>query len=325
MHKSLLVGAVGILVGAVAPPIDEEKINLNITCSQFGPYQAYQSDTTIGFKYSLGAFRDSVYEEMRVYDPVSNTQYYKVTKAKHDVGKYETVSVNFDLRLSGYFDYRGLKIRFYIYYNTTSIYDKSVTIYPIEKSTVYVYEDNVKRLTSKNVAFKLGSRSVSTFYDDFNFVNTNDFIDADSYYSLDLKSLNFLYNQSAMSYSSGTLSVYDPKMNLKHFDHVEGKVTLPIEVINKEEVKGFKFKDSFYVDRLDLDTSTRYIPGYVLSQDFYFPVNKKRDFLGTKIEIILKDCGYNKYTLIFRVNYDVYRDLIGSCNESDYCVKGKAS
>ena len=55
---------------------------------------------------------------------------------------------------------------------------------------------------------------------------------------------------------------------------------------------------------------------------FYFPINKKKEFLGASFKIVLADCGLNKYNLNFLITYDIFRDLIGNCYQSDYCVKG---
>lgn len=323
MHKNYLFGAIGILLSYVNAPTDYGGVNLKIEASEIGPYEKFQNDTQISFKYSLGAIRNNVYEEIRVYNAQTNRSYYKITKATHSVGKSQTITVNFDLRLKKYFDQNGFKINFAIYADGETVFNQYYVIYPIEKAEYSITNDSIKRVTSKTVGVSFDEKGYFEFIDDFNFVNTRDYIDADNYYSLNLNDLDFLYNQYSLIYESAYLKFRDSNNNFKFLDHKDGNITLPLKIVDDKGIKHFEFKDIFYVDKLNLNISTKYQTGFVKSQKFYFPVNKKEDYLGTDFEIVVNNCGFSKFTFKFNVTYDAFRELLGSCNSSDYCVRGE--
>ena len=77
-----------------------------------------------------------------------------------------------------------------------------------------------------------------------------------------------------------------------------------------------------YVNPYTLEMSSFKMQNEVKTNKIYFPVNKKKDFLGEKFNIVVSNCGLNKYNLIFEITYDVFRDLVGNCSNSDFCIKG---
>jgi hypothetical protein len=91
------------------------------------------------------------------------------------------------------------------------------------------------------------------------------------------------------------------------------------------EIKNFRLKNSIYVDRLTLDVCNYKYKDYEVSRTLYLPINRKKDFVGSTLRIDLLGCGYNKYDFTFDLTYDVSRNLIGSCHNSDYCIKGEIS
>ena len=106
----------------------------------------------------------------------------------------------------------------------------------------------------------------------------------------------------------------------KNFTHLNGKAVFDLEIYKIGKNLYFKHKNRLFVNRSNLESSSYYIPGYVESENLFFPVNSKEKFLGSNIELVVNDFGYNKFNLVFDLKYDKAQNLIGNCINSDYCV-----
>ena len=320
MHKlfaaSLL--AVGLLNGSVA----KTNIVKFINSEMIGPFKEFDEDTIIKFSYVLNTSLDSVHEELSCSNATTKQPYSNSTKMTHSAGT-GTTNVQFSVSLSKFFSSEGLTFRFTVYDEYNLIVNCEASIYPMEEKTINVTEDKIKSVVSKDVAFQIVNNKLTMYHDDFNFVGFNDYIDADNYHSLDLKGNTFLYNNENLNYSSAALEINDPKKIFQFLKHdSNGNIKVKLGVIDDNEKKGLKVNDKYYVNPITLDIANYKIPNSIKSNMFYFPVNKKKEFLGATFNIVLADCGYNKYNLNFRITYDISRNLIGNCYDSDYCIKG---
>ena len=289
-----------------------------------GPFNKFQEDEVITITYQTSG-NVEIYEELRYSDPVSGTNYGRTKKAVHKTPKFLN-SIKFTLPLKKYFGDNGLKFTFTIFSKgNETLYTNSFTLNPRDERVINVTKDKVQRIESKEVACKFENSVVSTYKDDFNFVGFKDYIDTENYYKLDVKKNYFLYNYDTINYESATLTIEDQNNVFKYMSHTNGNISLNLELTNSKTKKGFKYKDNLYVNRLTLDTSTYKMTDFVKTKMLYLPINSKKAFLGSKMHINVYGCGYNKYDLTFDMNYDVARNLIGNCYDSDYCIVGEIS
>ena len=294
----------------------------NIETDIVGPFKTFQEDSTITYRYQLRWGLDGVNEKLRISNPSTGKVYSIQTKRVHNIGT-NVYEVTFDLSLKKFFSVDGFKLEFSILQNT-EILDKNIsTIYPAESKTVEVTKNKVKSLIGRNTSFKVIKNVTESYHDEFNFVGFKDFIDADNYYSLNLRGNTFLYNQSSLGYSTAKLVLPDTKRIFKYLPHDnEGKVNFDLKISNMSNQMYFEFLEDIYVNPINLDISKTKTADFIKTHSVYLPLNKKRDFVGKDMKIIVYDCGLSKYTLIFDVTYDIFRNLVGSCYDSDYCVKG---
>ena len=311
--------ALANLVGAVPTPT----VTLSVETSLIGPFEEFQEDSEFTLSYTSNVTILSVSEMIRVKSTIDNRSYYISSKPAHKSTKSQSNVAVFPLKTHSYFGPTGFVIQIVISDSNGTLYDKSITLYPIEKQTVNVTNSETKMFQSEKVAYQIRGKRISSKYDDFNFVNFKDYVDAYLFYTLDVSRFNFLYNQTTLEYESAYLSFPDEKNKFKYLDHKDGKINLQLEIVNDGETKSFKYKNPFYVDRHNLDTSSYYISGFSKVDKPYFPVNSRDDLLGTEFQIILSGCGYSKYDFIFDITYDVFREVIGNCFSSDYCVIGE--
>lgn len=322
MHSLFRLGILGTLVTAAAVVPIDEPLRATIDSDMIGPFDEFQSNQTIEFTYKLNKRNAEVNEELRVYNARSGDQVSKDLTATHTVMS-KPYTVSFNLLLKKFFGPDGLTIKFSVISKGTTASTRSVTIYPRKKETINLKETNTTRVQSNIVSFAIINGETVTYHDDFNFVGFKDYVNADNYYSLDLSENVFLYNRSTLNCKSAVLRIWDMKNILKTLPHDGNAVNVPLEIVNNGEKKSFKYKNIFYVNRLNLETLNYEFQNYVETDKLFLPVNKKKDFLGTYMEILLYDCGLNNYDLQFQLTYDVFRELLGSCDKSDYCIKGE--
>lgn len=323
MRNLLRIGFLSLLLADVMISIDDYPI-ATINSDVIGPFETFQENVSIAFRYSLSIQTENVSEEMKTFNPKSGRQYTKERKMAHLVpGPTKKLTVYFELDLHEFFGNDGLTIEFSLLRDGSSFASKKATIYPAEKSSIYVSKDKIERFQSKDVAFKIEDGSVKMLSDDFNFVGFKDYVDADYYYALDLKENCFLYNLETLNYKSANLSFYDENNVFKYLPHIGTRVDIDLLIADDGVRKGFTYKKVFYVNRLTLEIANYKMPNFIETNMLYLPVNRKNDLIGTQMQIILHSCGLSKNEIIFDIKYDVFRELIGNCSTSDYCIRGE--
>ncbi|MCR5308764.1 MAG: hypothetical protein K6E21_01465 [Bacilli bacterium] len=320
MHKLLATSLLAfVLTGGL---VQEENSVMSVDSDVIGPFKAFQDDETISFSYSLRYIPNSVYEELKISNAKTGRGFSLETKASHALsGKKGEVMFNLPLR--NFFGKDGFRLSFSIYIDGVLSNTSHAYIYPIDSRTVNVTKDKIDGLVSSNVSFQFVGKKVVSFYDNFNFIGFKDYIDAENYSFIDLKSNTFLYNNT-LEYSSAELYIYDPEKKFQYLKHDRGNnVIFPLTLNNELEIKNFVLGRNYYVNPYNLQTLTIKSLDTIQTNLIYLPINSKSSFLGSNMKIVLNDCGLNKYKLIFDITYDVSRNLVGNCSDSDYCVKGK--
>ena len=320
MHKLIATSLLAALL--IAGSVTNTNVIRTVDSEMIGPFKEFDEDTKIKFSYRLNNNLDKVYEELRCFNATTGEAFSKSTRKMHYTGT-GTVSFEFPVSLSKYFSSNGIRFQLTIYSDNIVISRSIASIYPMEQKEIHVTRDKIKSLVSKDVAFKIENSNMITYRDDFNFTGFKDYVDADNYHSLDFRGNTFLSNQENLNYSSANLTYLDSKRVFKYLGHDGyGKINIRLGITNDNEKKSIKVVDNIYVNPYTLDISSFQLPDTVKTNKIYFPVNKKTEFLGKSFSIVLFDCGLNKYKLIFDITYDVFRDLVGNCSNSDYCIKG---
>lgn len=320
MHKLIATSLLAALL--VDGAVTNTNVIRTVNSDMIGPFKEFDEDTKIKFSYRLNHNLDKVYEELRCFNATTGDAYSKSTRTIHYTGT-GTVSFEFPVALSKYFSSNGIKFQLTIYSDNIVISRSIASIYPIEEKDIHVTRDKIKSLVSKDVAFKIDNSNMITYRDDFNFTGFKEYVDADNYHSLDFRGNTFLCNQENLNYGSASLAFIDQKRVFKYLSHdSNGKINIKLVVAENKEKKGFSVLDNIFVNPYTLDIATYKIPEGIKINKIYFPVNKKIEFLGKTFSIVLSKCGLNKYNLIFDITYDVFRDLVGNCSNSDYCIKG---
>lgn len=294
-----------------------------LECPSIGPFEEFGEDVDISFTYQISKTVNDIFEEFKVLNAETGKVYANYKKAQHTLDAKQDYIVSFTLKNSYYLSSDGLKLEFRIKTNNEILHESSGTIYPIERKTIYVYKQMTSTLKSRPLLLEIKNGNVVSSRDEFDFYNTYATYDSDLHYGLDLSPFGFLYNSKILKYESAQLFIEDKNNVFQNLKHSSGKVCLDLEINNTGKIMTFKYKKMLFVNSSSLDMSEYPMPGYVQTSDLFFPVNSKEKMIGSKIELVINGCGYNKYTLIFESKYDKSHSLIGNCHNSDYCIVGE--
>ena len=84
----------------------------------------------------------------------------------------------------------------------------------------------------------------------------------------------------------------------------------------------FQFKNAFYINKRTLQISSTYRNGFVLTNDFYLPINGRSKFNGKQLYLILNGIGLDNISTTIPIRYDTSKSLVGVCTDGDYCIIG---
>ena len=324
MHKPFLLGTVLLALLSVSKPVPTP-VQVMVNYENVGPYEAFQENSIFSFTYSVSKTAYILTEILEIRNPKTNALYSSTKNATHSLNARTRYNVSFNLKTKNYFGNDGMNITVIIMSGENSVYENSFTLFPMEKRKVYVNKDNVERLKSEVVSLKGSINKVSLIYDDFNFYNIERNPQTYLFYGLNLSLFTFLHNSKVFDYESAILSFDDPNNVFEFLEHKDGKIYLEMDINDYEESKTFKFHNQLYVNRSNLKVSNQKLPGFVESDDLFFPVNSKKYVKDCNFELTVYGCGYNKYDLVFSIDFDDTKSLIGNCYQNDYCVVGEIS
>lgn len=322
MRKFWMIGVLLISFIGVKPSFSGFVV-WNVNSSAIGPFDEYCKDSEIIFSYDAAKSASNVKEVMNVSNPVSGKVYYTIEKSEHTLIAQESWTVTFPLKTSYYLGSEGLLIEFLIRNRDNILYKNEGIIYPTEKKNLYIDKDEISIYESKTAIMRIEDNVITLLRDDYNFFNKIKFFDSDLHYCLDLSAFTFLYKSGTFTCDSAYLTFEDKNKVFKYLEHINNNVCFELEPFVSEQTVNFKYKNKFYVNKVNLDCSTTFIKGFSETDQLFFPVNSKDELIGSKVELVINGCGYSKNNLIFNIEHNKHHDLIGNCINSDYCVVGE--
>ena len=251
---------------------------------------------------------------------------YFSTKSAHSVAGKSGYPLTFKLPFKSMLGPKGLTCQI-------SFIDQQLT-------TVYSFSFNIKPKTSQRIN---PFNYLNSYYsildtivdpDDYGtvvgeafcFNGFIDYFNIDYYYRLNIDNLYLTY-VGLRDFPTSTIYLY--------FDDYDGlfpdigtgdsnsSVYIPIEAYEDENSSiRFKISAKLYVNPQTLHMSLEAKPGYVLTNYFYLPVNRKQDLMNQKFSLLATSFGYNQTSFSWDIRYLTDRGLIGDCASSDYCVRG---
>ena len=321
MRKFWLVGV--LLLGFVDVRPNYNNVYVyHVTSSTIGPFEEFNEDSEVSLSYQVFLSASNIKEGLIVSNAVTKKTYYTFEREKHSLPSSKKYTAKFPLRTSYYLSQDGLTLDFYIKAGNETVYEASETIYPMERKDIYVTRDEIIMYKSSVSVLKIEDGNFNLIGDNYNFYNYSKFYDSDLHYGLDLSPFKFTYHSDSINYDSAHLYIQDSNNVLKNFEHIDGKIHLDLVPFLVGKQVNFKYKNKLFINKVNLESSDYFIPGFEETDQLIFPVNSKDDLMGSNIELVLMGCGYNKNNLFFNLEYNKGHNLVGSCYNSDYCVIG---
>lgn len=292
--------------------------------SVYGPFHVGDSDFDATFEYRLNIPNQTIIERIRLLNS-NNVVVHAASKPSKAYMDNALNSVTFTIPIRDYLTYQGLTLKFEIL-NKDRILMREffASFYPVTTPELsYIYLKNNAYQTN-SIAFYGDGVTLREGKELFDFRELGDYIDVDYYYRLDLKSLCFKYESVfPLMYSSADLIFEDHDYLFPYMSHdASDNISLKLQLFKKDGYFRFKYDKKFYVNKRTLQISDIYRDGFVLTSDFYLPINGKKIFNNKTIYFAFNKLGQSQITVTFPLHYSIDKSLVGLCNDGKHCVSG---
>ena len=295
-------------------------------CERYGPFPLGSDDFDTTFTYTLNTVSSqNIIERMRLLN-ASQSVIYASSKAK----KYYTTGTNnsvaFTVPLHDYWTTNGLTIRFEIVNASTYsiVKEYSATIYPPSNATLSAQTLKNGVYISKSLGFYGDNSGLHAFKETIDFTHFGDYLDVNNYYKLDTSKNVFSFpNDYEPTAQSLSLTFNDSEYLFPYCKHDNnGNLSFPLVIAKNNNNYSFKIAAAFFLNKRTLQISEKYRQGFIVTTDFYLPINGKRRFNGKLLYIHIENFGLDGISTVYPIRYDVSRNLVGTCSDGDFCVEG---
>ena len=297
-------------------------ISITIDADSFGPYVAFQEDSTITFKVNCTG--SSICSEKFSCGPSQNDIRYSYKTESHVSGS--TYKCKVTLPTYMYLSESGMYCRIQVLGSDGRVVKTlSFTIYPITTNQTINPQDYISKQYTINYArYSISRDRFSSTSEKYSFPDYLDFLNIDTYYRLDLSGVHFNCSPiGTYSYESAYLEISDYHSIFPYLFHDNNHfVHIPLKITSNGSKRSFSFANTMYVHPKTLEMSMFLIDGFVPTRYFYLPVNKKKEMQEERVIVSIKHGGYAKSNITWDLSYLANNNVIGRCADSDYCIVG---
>lgn len=310
------------LCGYIITPIGGDE--LYITSEKFGPFFAHQKDYELTVVVHSTAKRRRFNSELFCGRSPEDILYHK------DYGQNITdgyvCELTYILPTRDYLSEDGLYCRISLYNSELDIYNNtySFTIYPINKNkSINANNYKNKSFEVENIAYEFTSMGVVNQKEVISFPDYKSYLDIDVYHKLTLDSVKIETNQKDITYQEAYLRFFDHERLFPYIGHKDNAVTIPLTLVKKDNYWTFAYKNKMYVHPKTCQMSLNPRDGFVLTNNFYLPANQKAKVLENKFMVHIESFGVGLTDINWFLEYIAQLNLIGDCDDSEYCVVGE--
>ncbi len=295
----------------------------NFSSPSFGPFKIYDDKTTLKGTFSncyVLSFLKVKLKKINATSYVSSIQISPSQNVTNGTGEF-SISLPFDK----YFSASGLTV----YVSLIKRSDESIltsfnfNIYPKSSFAISSKDYKNKNYVISNRVIKLNGQEGISIDETFSFKETMDYFSTDQYYRLNLDGIYFTYTcESSFAYSESFLTMEDVNDVFTGLINDEGDIKVPLAISYLNNNVYFTFRDTMYVSLSTLEMSLSPKEGYVQTEYFYLPRNKRNELDGYEFEIYTKNIGYNDTDVSIPLSFYSGRNMIGDCLDGEYCVIG---
>ena len=311
-------------------PLITSSVNNNqdyFYCDRYGPFPLNNcNDFNGSFTYELHSISSQkIIERVRILNP-SGSVVASSSKASTDYVRGTRKTVTLPIQIHDYWTANGLTLKFEILNSESRTILKAFSASFLPPSRKSFPGAALKRSTycSNSLGFYGDGEDMKEVKETFDFTTIGDYLDVDYYYRLTLNKNYFVYpNPYTLTYSSVSLRFNDDENLFPYLNHQDnGDIVVPLVLTRKENYITFRLRNKFYINKRTLQISSSYRSGYIITNDFYLPINGKKKFNNKQLYIDFTELGLDQISTSIPIKYDINHSLVGVCTDGDYCVIG---
>ena len=196
-----------------------------------------------------------------------------------------------------------------------------ITLNPPPETYINLVDN--KPYTSKGTisVFTFSTLSWTNETIDYSFSNFDGIYVPDYYHKIKLD--DFLINVSS---NGKDFFKCEPSLIITNYNGVfndistSGTVEFPLKLISTSQGFTFELKDIIYVHKETLLLSKTEKEGYVKTKHIYLPRNEMKNQKQYKAFFALQNFGINNDFIRHNFTLNAYKNVIGDCQNSEYCV-----
>lgn len=324
-HHFLFAALLSLSISPSNGIILEPTSSIFVSTSTIGPFEARGSDVSITFNYSSSSNQNFVASYFGVGLRSGNYTSTQSSKAINLIAN-TNYKITYNLPISNYLSNKGMYIyiKFFNYSTGKVLFEKEICLYPSSHSSINPNNYKQQPYISNTVAFSFISSLATEITEYFDFKELLDYVDVDNYYKFSFGNSKFTYDaMRKISYGKIELIFDDVNTCFPFYKkEQDGLIHIPLKLKTSFKNISFSFSKGFYVNPVTLEMSDSYREGFVLTNDFYFPINKREYVDGYIFTIDAQDVGLDKINFKYDMKLDISREYVGTQYSSDAYIKG---
>ena len=294
-------------------------------CQLYGPFSVGNNNIDATFEYRANISNQIIIERIRLFNS-NNSVVASASKASKLYQNNALMSVTFTIPIRDYLTNQGLTLKFEILNNNNYSVLKaySASIFPVSKPDVSYLSLKQNIYETKSLGFYGNGAQMCEAKETYDFRTIEDYLDVDYYYRLDLSTISFRYSSPfPFEYGEVYLRFEDRDNLFPYFTHdSSGYLAIPIDLIENNGLITLKFTNHFYIYKRTLQISNIYRNDFVLTNDFYLPINGKNRFNNKVLYLDINGIGKSQLEVSFLIRYLVDKSLAGVSNDGINYVGG---
>lgn len=323
--RFLLLLIVPLLMGA-APKVNIVTRNLALTSSIIGPFDKYQEDVVASYTLTTTTNKpNSTYERFTFLD-ISTGNERNVKTTNHFIPAKSSITLSITIPTSEFMGPSGMEIFMNIYdsFNNTLLYSYALTIYAAGSESINPLQYIESGYVTKPIAIAFPDVE---YREKIYFDNYSDYFLTDIYYRLPFEQFDIKVDSifDKTIEGSGTMLIKKGKNFFPNLSTIGNNTFIGLKTNKIGDIYRISLKNGLYVSPSSLIMSSTPLAGYVATNNFYLPVNKRDEIQGLEITMNIYNIGYSKTNLSWTSKYFPTSSLIGACSYSEYCIVGGVS
>lgn len=320
-----------LTVGAIEKPSIDPTVPIgilndaNMRLDPIGPCEKYGEDINLtGTIVSITGI-SNIRERLSIGPKGGNYTYFYTT-AKHNITKGDIYSLSLPMPIHSVLGENGIDCKVQIIdLSNKEIDGFTFSLNPITKERINV-NDYIRTTYSKEDIVVDPDDYQNKKTEQYRFYKFLDYFNEDNYYRLNLNKLKLTYS------CAKPFPGCNAKLKFTDFNNVfplinGGRLNtsfeIPLRYTYASGVIAFDFPEQMYVNPKTLEMSLNARPEFRITKYFYLPINKKDLLLDQTFSLEVTNFGHNKTSFSWDITYLNNRNLLGDCDNSDYCVVGE--